>query len=148
MKEKIKLGIILCDHYRTCSGGKCFKALHNRDGAFEIYKNIEVELAAFATCGGCPGTNIEYAIEEMMDNCVTHIHFATCFLLGFPPCPHMETLEKFIKTKKGMKVTFGTHPIPQKYFIHHTKFKTWNNEFLLKALKPTLSNEKIRLNYD
>jgi hypothetical protein len=34
--EKIKLGVIICDHYRTCSGGKCFKALHKREGAFEI----------------------------------------------------------------------------------------------------------------
>ncbi|MBP6663111.1 MAG: CGGC domain-containing protein [Paludibacter sp.] len=146
--KKIKLGIIICDHYRTCSGGKCFKALHKHEGAFEIYKDKEVELIAFGTCGGCPGTNMEYANDEMIKNGVTHIHFATCFLLGHPPCPHMANLEKLIAKNHGLNVTFGTHPIPQKYFIHHTNFKTWNNEFLIKALKPTLSSEKIRLNYD
>lgn len=63
---KIKLGIIICDRYRTCAGGKCFRALQNREGAFEMYKNDDVELAAFTTCGGCPGGNIEYAPEEMI----------------------------------------------------------------------------------
>ena len=91
---------------------------------------------------------MEYANDEMIKNGVTHIHFATCFLLGHPPCPHMANLEKLIAKNHGLNVTFGTDPIPQKYFIHHTNFKTWNNEFLIKALKPTLSSEKIRLNYD
>lgn len=102
--EKIKLGIIICDHYRTCSGGKCFKALHNREGAFEIYKDNEVELSAFATCGGCPGENIEYALAEMIQNGVTDIHLATGFLVGYPPCPNMDYLEKFITEKSGLKV--------------------------------------------
>jgi predicted metal-binding protein len=146
--KKIKLGIIICDRYHTCAGGKCFRALKNREGAFEMYKNDEVELAAFTTCGGCPGGNIEYAPEEMIKNGVTHVHFATGFLVGYPPCPYMDHFEKFITEQYGLKVIFGTHPIPQKYFILHTSLKTWNSEFLLKALKPTLSNEKIRLNYD
>jgi len=146
--ETIKLGIIICDRYRTCAGGKCFKALHNREGAFEIYKDKEVELAAFTTCGGCPGGNIEYAPEEMIKNGVTHVHFATGFLVGYPPCPYIDYFEKFIVEKYGLKVIFGTHPIPQKYYLKHTHLNTWNNECLIKAIKPTLSTEKIRLNYD
>lgn len=146
--EKIKLGIIICDRYRTCAGGKCFRALQNREGAFEMYKNDEVELAAFTTCGGCPGGNIEYAPEEMIKNGVTHVHFATGFLVGYPPCPHMEYFEKFIIEKYGLKVLFGTHPIPQKYFLKHKNLKTWNTDFMIKAIQPTQNTEKIRLNYD
>jgi len=56
--ETIKLGIIICDRYRTCAGGKCLRALRNREGAFERYKGRDVELVGFATCNGCPGGNV------------------------------------------------------------------------------------------
>ena len=146
--ETIKIGIIICDRYKTCSGGKCFKSLKNRDGAFSMYKNIEVEIAAFTTCGGCPGGNIEYAPEEMKKNGVTHVHFATGFLVGYPPCPYIESFKEFISEKYGMKVILGTHPIPQKYFQTHSSLNTWETVFLKKAIQLTLSEEQIRLNYD
>lgn len=145
---KIKIGIIICDRYHTCAGGKCFRALQNKEGAFEMYKGKEVELAAYTTCGRCPGGNIENAPEEMKKNGVTHIHFATGFLVGYPPCPYMEHFEKFITDKYGMKVIFGTHPIPQKYFIPHSKMNTWDGDFFKKSIQNTLCNEKTRLNYD
>ncbi len=45
MEKKTKIGIIICDRYKTFAGGKCFKAMSNRDGAFDIYsKDDEVEL--------------------------------------------------------------------------------------------------------
>ena len=146
--EKVKIGIIICDRYRSCAGGKCFRSLKNREGAFSIYKNSEVELAAFTTCGGCPGGNIEYAPEEMKKNGVTQVHFATGFLVGYPPCPYMEHFQKFIPEKYGMNVVLGTHPIPQKYFLTHNNLNTWNSSFLQEAILPTLSDEKTRLNYD
>ncbi len=146
--EKIKIGIIICDRYRNCAGGKCFKSVQNREGAFSIYKNQEVEVAGFTTCGGCPGGNIENAPEEMKKNGVTHIHFATGFIVGFPPCPYMEYFEQFITEKYGMKVVYGTHPIPQKYFIIHNNLKTWETHFLQKIIQPALADEQTRLNYD
>jgi len=146
--EKIKIGIIICDRYRNCAGGKCFKSVQNREGAFSIYKNKEVEVAGFTTCGGCPGGNIESAPEEMKKNGVTHIHFATGFIVGYPPCPYMDYFEQFIKEKYGMKVVFGTHPIPQKYFITHKNLKTWETSLFKKIIQPTITNEKTRLNYD
>jgi predicted metal-binding protein len=146
--EKIKLGIIICDRYRTCAGGKCFRAAAEREGAFSVYKDKEIEIAAFTTCGGCPGGNIEYAPEEMKKNGVTHIHFATGFIVGYPPCPYMEHFENFIKEKYGMKVIYGTHPIPQKYYLTHTNLNTWNNEFLVNSTKPVMSDEITRLRYD
>jgi len=146
--EKIKVGIIICNRYHTCAGGKCFRSLQNREGAFEIYKDQEAELAAYTTCGGCPGGNIEYAPEEMKKNGVTHMHFATGFLVGYPPCPYMEHFKNFIPEKYEMKVVFGTHPIPQKYYLTHSKLNTWNTDFLHEAIQPTLADEKTRLNYD
>jgi len=146
--EKVKIGIIICDRYRSCAGGKCFRSLKNHEGAFSIYKNSEVELAAFTTCGGCPGGNIEYAPEEMKKNGVTQVHFATGFLVGYPPCPYIEHFQKFIPEKYGMSVVLGTHPIPQKYFLTHNNLNTWNTSFLQEAILPTLCDEKTRLNYD
>ena len=146
--KKVKIGIIICDRYHTCAGGKCFRALQNNEGAFKMYDDQEVELAAYTTCGGCPGGNIEYAPEEMKKNGVTHIHFATGFLVGYPPCPYMEHYAKFIPENYGMKVVFGTHPIPQKYHLTHQKLNTWNTPFLKEAIKQTLTDEKTRLNYD
>ncbi len=66
MDSKTKIGIIICDRYRRCAGGKCFRAMRNKEGAFSIYTGIEVELVGFTSCDGCPGGNIEYAGEEMV----------------------------------------------------------------------------------
>lgn len=41
----MKIGIIICDRYNKCAGGKCFRALQNREGAFDIYsKNEPLEI--------------------------------------------------------------------------------------------------------
>ena len=146
--EKIKIGIIICDRYNTCSGGKCFRSAANREGAFSIYNDCEIEIAGFTTCGGCPGGNIEYAPEEKKKNGITHIHFATGFLVGYPPCPYMEHFKKFIEEKYGMKVIYGTHPIPQKYYLTHKNLDTWHSEFLSESIKPTLTDELTRFSYD
>jgi len=146
--KKIKIGIIICNRYHNCAGGKCFRSLQNCEGAFSIYKGMETELAAYATCGGCPGGNVEYAPDEMKKNGVTHIHFATGMLVGYPPCPNMAYFKKYITEKYGMEVIFGTHPIPQKYFIPHTKLKTWKSAFWQEAIKPTLTDETTRIKYD
>ncbi|HCT72074.1 MAG TPA: CGGC domain-containing protein [Bacteroidales bacterium] len=146
--KKVKVGIIICDRYNTCAGGKCFRALRNREGAFAMYKDQEVELAAYTTCGGCPGGNIEYAPEEMKKNGVTHVHFATGLLVGYPPCPYMEYFREFITEKYGLKVIMGTHPIPQKYLLTHQQLNTWNTPFLKEAIIPTMTTEPIRLQYD
>jgi hypothetical protein len=37
-KAMTKIGIIICDRYRTCAGGKCLRALQNREGAFARYE--------------------------------------------------------------------------------------------------------------
>ncbi len=148
MEKSVKIGIIICDRYRNCAGGKCFRSLKNRDGAFERYINHEVEIVGYTSCGGCPGGNIESAPEEMQKNSVDVIHFATGMVVGYPPCPYLEHFITFIETKYGIEVVAGTHPIPQKYYKTHQKMGTWETESWQKLIQPTLTNETTRKNYD
>jgi hypothetical protein len=60
----------------------------------------------------------------------------------------MDHFAKFIPEKYGMKVVFGTHPIPQKYYLTHQNLGTWNTPALQEAIQQTLTDEKTRLNYD
>jgi len=146
--EKVKIGIIICDRYRTCAGGKCFRSAAKREGAFSAYKDTEIEIAAFTTCGGCPGGNIEYAPEEMAKNGVTHIHFATGFLVGYPPCPYMDTFKNFLEKRYGVKVIIGTHPIPQKYLDLHAQLGTWDDPAWKSRLSASLADESMRKAYN
>lgn len=148
MNKNIKIGIIICNRYHTCAGGKCFRSLRNRDGAFSIYKDQEVELVGYTTCDGCPGGNVEYAPAEMIKNGAEVIHLATGLVVGYPPCPRITTFKDFIEEKYGLKVVYGTHPIPQKYFITHSILKTWDSPRWQEIIQPTLADEKIRLAYD
>lgn len=149
MKKKVKIGIIICDRYSDCGGGKCFRALYNREGAFDRYsKDEDVELVGYTNCGGCPGGNIEYVPAEMKKNGAEIIHLATGFVVGYPPCPHIEHFKSFIEDKYGMKVVIGTHPIPEKYMITHTNLGTWDSEEWKEILKLTIANEAIRLSYN
>lgn len=148
MSDAVKIGIIICDRYRNCAGGKCFKALMKREGAFSLYKNKDVELAGYTTCGGCPGGNIEYAPEEMKKNGVEIIHFATGFVVGYPPCPYIDYFKNYIEGKFGIKVIIGTHPIPQKYYSEHERLGTWKNGNWSEKLKFVMCDEKTRKEYD
>ena len=145
----MKIGIIICDRYKKCAGGKCFKAVQNREGAFDIYSKEEsLEVAGYTSCGGCPGGNIEYAPEEMIKNGAEAIHFATGFVVGYPPCPYISHFKQFIEEKYKIPVVIGTHPIPQKYYLTHQNLKTWDSKEWDDILKPTLCNEELRKQYD
>jgi predicted metal-binding protein len=146
--EKIKIGIIICDRYKSCAGGKCFRAIQNREGTFDIYKDKEIELVGYTTCNGCPGGNIEYAPEEMKKNGAEVIHLATGLVVGYPPCPYLDHFKKFIEEKYGLKVVVGTHPIPEKYYLTHKELKTWNSAEWQELIKPTLADKETRLAYN
>ena len=148
MKEKTKIGIIICDRYRTCAGGKCFRSLRNREGAFSRYKNREVEIVGYTTCDGCPGGNVEYAVEEMKANGAEVLHLATGLVVGYPPCPHITYFRDFVETKYGIQVVYGTHPIPQKYFDIHERLETWDDSEWQDIIRPTLADEVTRLSYN
>jgi len=148
MGKKTKIGIIICHRYRCCAGGKCFRALRKREGGFSIYKGTEVELVGFTTCNGCPGGNIEYAGDEMVKNGAEAIHLATGLLVGYPPCPHIDTFKAFLEKRYGIKVVVGTHPIPKKYLVMHTHLKTWENPRWKALIAPTMTDDATHISYD
>ncbi|HSH53105.1 MAG TPA: CGGC domain-containing protein [Bacteroidales bacterium] len=149
MKETTKIGIIICHRYHTCAGGKCFRAMRNREGAFNIYpKNEELELVGYTTCGGCPGGNIEYAPAEMIKNGAEVIHLATGLIVGYPPCPRIRHFKKFIENNYKVKVVYGTHPIPQKYLDNHSVIGTWDSQMWKKITESVMADEQMRIAYN
>jgi predicted metal-binding protein len=148
MTAKTKIGIIICDRYRRCAGGKCLRALRNKEGAFSVYTDTEPELVGFTTCDGCPGGNIEYTAEEMVKNGATVIHLATGMIVGFPPCPHIPTFKAFLEKRYPVTVVVGTHPIPEKYLDMHTGLGTWETIEWKSYIQPTMADESTRRNYD
>jgi predicted metal-binding protein len=146
--QKVRIGIIICERYKKCAGGKCLRAIGTREGAFKIYKDKEVELVGYTTCGGCPGGNIEYSPEEMKKNGAEIIHFATGMVVGYPPCPSIGHFKGLIETKFGMTVVVGTHPIPETYYRTHAELKTWNTAEWQELIMPTLCDEAVRISYD
>ena len=143
-----KIGIIICDRYRTCAGGKCLRALRERDGAFSRYRDDEVELVGYTTCDGCPGGNVEYAPAEMKRNGAEVVHLATGVLVGYPPCPYIDDFRHFVEVKYGMEVVLGTHPIPQNYLDTHQALGTWAGNEWHARLQEVLVAETTRAGYD
>lgn len=145
----MKIGIIICDRYRSCAGGKCFRAAQNREGAFDIYLEDEnLEIVGYTSCGGCPGGNIEYAPEEMIKNGAEAIHLATGMVVGYPPCPRVSYFKKFLEEKYKIPTIIGTHPIPEKYLKTHTSLNIPGSKEWLKIIAPTLTDESMRRAYD
>ncbi len=138
-----KIGIIICQRYKNCEGGKCFRALQERVGAFSIYpKNEEVVIAGYANCGGCPGGNIEYVPEEMKKNGVQMIHLATGFIVGYPPCNRIDYFKKYIEEIYKLPVIIGTHPISLNYLTNHLLLKTWENNNYKKLIRHLLDEDR------
>lgn len=148
MKPVTKVGIIICDRYRRCAGGKCLRAMRNKEGAFSIYTETDLQLVGFTTCDGCPGGNIEYAGEEMVKNGAQVIHLATGLVVGYPPCPNIRTFQSFLEKRFDIQVIVGTHPIPRKYLEMHEYLGTWNEPLWRPLIAPTLADEKTRAAYD
>ncbi|MCE7742920.1 MAG: CGGC domain-containing protein [Candidatus Heimdallarchaeota archaeon] len=130
-----RIGIIICDRYKTCDGGKCFRSVREKEGTFKIYENEDVEVVGYSTCGGCPGGNIEYVAAGMKKYGADVIHFATGFLAGYPPCPYIDIFKNYIEKDIGIQVVIGTHPMPTNYIENHEKIQDipdkykqyWNN---------------------
>lgn len=148
MNPKIKIGIVICDRYRRCAGGKCFRAMMNKEGAFSQYTHTEIELVGYTTCDGCPGGNIEYAGEEMVKNGAEVIHLATGMVVGYPPCPHIDTFKAYLEERYGVKVVVGTHPIPKKYLDMHSRLGTWESTAWHLRIAPTMCDAVSRASYD
>ncbi len=122
----MKIGIIICNRYRDCGGGKCFRSVREHKGGFAKYPADEpLEVVGYSSCGGCPGGNVEYVPEEMVKNGAQAIHLATGLVVGYPPCPNIRRFKEFIEKRYQVPVVIGTHPIPQKYMEVHAKLSFW-----------------------
>lgn len=142
----MKIGVIICDRYRSCGGGKCFRAMRERAGAFAGYAEDEpLEVVGFSSCGGCPGGNVESVPEEMIKNGAEAIHLATGLVVGYPPCPYLDYFVEFIERCYGVPVVVGTHPIPEKYRLVHKDLPSWPR---LEAHKALMASAEIREAYD
>jgi predicted metal-binding protein len=142
------VGIIICDRWRRCAGGKCLRALREREGAFSRYRGQDVELVGYTTCDGCPGGNVEYAPAEMAKNGAEVVHLATGLLVGYPPCPYIDDFVRFIEARYGMEAVLGTHPIPENYFETHSALGTWSSPDWQDRIRGTLTDRDTRLAYD
>ncbi len=76
------------------------------------------------------------------------VHLATGMIVGYPPCPRISYFVKFLREKYGLEVVVGTHPIPQNYYVTHTKLGTWEGAAWKELIAPTLTDEAIRCAYD
>lgn len=129
----------------------------SREGAFSRYKDRDIELVGYTTCNGCPGGNIEYAGDEMVKDGVQVIHLATGFLVGYPPCPYIDTFKQFLEFRYPVEVVLGTHPIPQKYLNAphppkildmHRSLGSWEDPSWEERLKDTMCDEATRIAYN
>ncbi len=143
-----RVGIIICDRWRRCAGGKCLRALARREGAFSRYRDQEVELVGYTTCDGCPGGNVEYAPAEMKRNGADVVHLATGLLVGYPPCPYIDDFRGFIQSTYAMEVVLGTHPIPRHYYATHQALGTWDAAQWQEMLRWVVADEDTRRRYD
>lgn len=122
----VKVGIMICDRERTCTGNKCFRSVIERDGAFKEYPVDEpIEVVGWITCGGCPGERLEHSPTDMKKYGAEVIHLASCYLACYPPCPYIEDHIKYIENYVGLPVIVGTHPMPQNYIDTHEKAGDW-----------------------
>jgi predicted metal-binding protein len=145
-----KIGIIICERYQNCGGGKCFRATREHAGGFSMYPpEEEVVVVGYSYCGGCPGGNIEYVPAEMIKNGAEVIHLATGLVVGYPPCPRIKEFKEFIEAHYKVPVVVGTHPIPMKYFSDHEKMSFWK-DMNMDKIAPELfkDNENMMKSYD
>ena len=149
MENKIKIGIIICDRYHLCAGGKCLRSFQNREGAFSIYReDEELELVGYASCNHCFGGHMSPTLNQMQAQGAQVIYLSSGWICGYPPCPHINYLKKFIEKAHGLKVVVGTHPIPTIFYNRHKMLGSWDSPEWQELIKPTLADEATRKEYD
>ena len=133
----VKVGIMICDRNRKCTGNKCFMSIRERDGAFVKYPEDEpIDVVGFIACGGCPGERLEFSPADMKKYGAEVIHLASCFLAGYPACPYIGDFVQYIENYVGLPVIVGSHPMPQNYIDFHEKAGDWEGyeEYLENVL--------------
>ncbi|MHC1739871.1 MAG: CGGC domain-containing protein [Anaerolineaceae bacterium] len=148
MSIKTNIGIIICSWFQNCAGGKCLRAMRDREGAFSSYAGLDLDLVGYITCDCCLGGKFEEMGEELVKNGTQVIHLATGLLIGNPPCPYIDNLAGVLEKQFNLKVVLGTHPIPQEYLDRNTQLGIWENSGWQHRLAATMSDEETRKSYD
>jgi len=145
----VKIGIMICDRNRKCTGNKCFRAINELDGLFSAYSETEnIELVGWMTCGGCPGERLEFAPADMKKYGAEIIYLASCYLAGYPICPYIEDHKNFIENVVGLPVVVGTHPMPQNYIDAHQIIGDWKRDNAEEYIEPIASDPLASQKYD
>jgi predicted metal-binding protein len=145
----VKIGIMICDRNRKCTGNKCFKSISERDGMFkEVSKDEPIEVVGWMACGGCPGERLEFSPADMKKYGAEAVYLATCYLAGYPACPYINDHKNYIENVVGLPVIIGTHPMPQNYIDMHEEIGDWERDNVLEYLKKLTSDKKASLKYD
>lgn len=84
----------------------------------------------------------------MVRNGAQVIHLATGLLVGYPPCPYINTFKDFLEKRNGVIVVVGTHPIPEKYLEMHTILGTWKDATWQPLIESTMTDEATRKAYN
>lgn len=144
----MKIGVILCDRYQAASRERCIRAIKNKEGAFERYQDMEVELVDFHVCGGCPGLGAVAAAKKMVEAGAEIIHLSTGLLAGFPPCGTIGKIAAQINEQIEVGVIIGTHPVSEKVFLKHRQLGTWSGKEWQMMVKSIITDEDTRISYN
>jgi predicted metal-binding protein len=145
----VKVGIMICDRNRKCTGNKCFMSIRDRSGAFARYPEDEpIEVVGFIACGGCPGERLEFSPADMKKYGAEVIHLATCFLAGYPACPYIRDFIQYIENYVELPVVVGSHPMPQNYIDAHEAAGDWDRDDVREFLRDLVNDREASLKYD
>ncbi len=109
MTGKKKIAVVRCDiTAEACPGTGCFKAFNEKKVHFSDYDN-NTEMAAFFTCGGCPGRRTFRLAKSLKKSGIDTVHLSSCMQMEhYPKCPHIDSIKETFE-KAGFKVVEGTH---------------------------------------
>ena len=110
-----KIAILNClKANQNCSGNGCFKALNERSGGFEPYKDEEVEVTAFTRCSNCGKTTDEdegmkKKLDRIADVGTETVHIGVCARAkDGTHCRFMQNHADYL-TGRGVEVIWKTH---------------------------------------
>ncbi len=115
-----KILVVSCENIRdkhciACL--KCFKALARREGEFARYRDEEVQVVGWTTCGGCPGMvlpriTLVQELARLYENDFDVIHLGTCLVKAAKVCNcplDLESIKNKLETVFKKEVVIGTH---------------------------------------
>lgn len=116
-----KIAILTCLKWSApCSSINCFQAFNNKEGGFAIYKNQEVQLAAFCRCNGCElpyydDPDMLSKLNRLIKEQVDTVHLGLCTQLRDKvdkktrvECEKITLISQYLE-KNNVQVIRGTH---------------------------------------